>query len=83
MKILVTDTAGSVGSRVAMKLLECGDEVIGIDNLSDYHDTVIVAVGRQPFVATDGTGIRAFGKAKSVVYDVKHALPRDAVDRRL
>lgn len=83
MKTLVTDTAGFVGSRVAMKLLECGDEVIGIDNLSNYHDTMIVAAGLQPFVAIDGTGIRAFGKAKSVVYDVKHAFSRDAVGRRL
>jgi len=83
MKILVTDIAGFIGSRIAMKLLKGGNEVIGIDNLSGYHDTVIVAVGHQPFVAMSGTGIRAFGKAKSVVYDVKYALPRNAVDGRL
>ena len=38
MKIFVTGTAGFIGSHVAMKLLERGDEVIGIDNLSDYYD---------------------------------------------
>ncbi|MDG6348286.1 NAD-dependent epimerase [Luteimonas sp. 8-5] len=38
MKILVTGTAGFIGSHVAMKLLERGDEVVGIDNLSDYYD---------------------------------------------
>ena len=38
MKILVTGTAGFIGSHVAMRLLERGDEVIGIDNLSDYYD---------------------------------------------
>jgi len=38
MKVLVTGTAGFIGSHVAMKLLERGDEVIGFDNLSDYYD---------------------------------------------
>ncbi len=38
MKVLVTGTAGFIGSHVAMRLLERGDEVIGLDNLSDYYD---------------------------------------------
>jgi len=38
MKIMVTGTAGFIGSHVALRLLERGDEVIGIDNLSDYYD---------------------------------------------
>ncbi len=38
MKILVTGTAGFIGSHVAMRLLERGDEVVGLDNLNDYYD---------------------------------------------
>lgn len=38
MKVLVTGTAGFIGSHVALKLLERGDEVVGFDNLSDYYD---------------------------------------------
>ena len=38
MKVLVTGTAGFIGSHVAMRLLERGDEVIGLDNLNDYYD---------------------------------------------
>jgi UDP-glucuronate 4-epimerase len=38
MKVLVTGTAGFIGSNVAMRLLERGDEVVGIDNLNDYYD---------------------------------------------
>ncbi|WP_020159408.1 MULTISPECIES: NAD-dependent epimerase [Methylobacter] len=38
MKILVTGTAGFIGNHLAIKLLERGDEVIGVDNLNDYYD---------------------------------------------
>ena len=38
MKVLVTGTAGFIGSTLALKLLARGDEVVGVDNLSDYYD---------------------------------------------
>ena len=38
MRILVTGTAGFIGYHVAARLLQRGDEVIGLDNLSDYYD---------------------------------------------
>ena len=38
MKILVTGAAGFIGVHVAKRLLERGNEVVGIDNLSDYYD---------------------------------------------
>ncbi|TPQ26477.1 NAD-dependent epimerase [Methylomonas sp. EFPC3] len=38
MRIMVTGTAGFIGNHLAVKLLERGDEVIGIDNLNDYYD---------------------------------------------
>ena len=38
MRVLVTGTAGFIGSTLAIKLLERGDDVVGIDNLSDYYD---------------------------------------------
>lgn len=38
MKILVTGTAGFIGSYVAEKLLQRGDEVIGLDNINNYYD---------------------------------------------
>ena len=38
MKILVTGTAGFIGFHLAKKLLERGDEVVGIDNINDYYD---------------------------------------------
>jgi len=38
LKILVTGTAGFIGYHLAKKLLERGDEVVGIDNINDYYD---------------------------------------------
>lgn len=38
MRVLVTGTAGFIGSTLAMRLLERGNEVIGIDNLNDYYE---------------------------------------------
>jgi len=35
---LVTGAAGFIGSHVAMRLLERGDKVVGLDNLNDYSD---------------------------------------------
>ena len=38
MKILVTGTAGFIGSHLAHRLLDRGDEIIGVDNVNDYYD---------------------------------------------
>ena len=38
MKVLITGAAGFIGSNLAIRLLERGDEVVGIDNLNDYYD---------------------------------------------
>lgn len=38
MKVLITGTAGFIGSTLALRLLARGDEVIGIDNVNDYYD---------------------------------------------
>lgn len=38
MKILVTGTAGFIGAAVTKTLLERGDEVIGVDCMTDYYD---------------------------------------------
>tara|TARA_B110000263_G_scaffold192511_1_gene170510 strand:+ start:1600 stop:2607 length:1008 start_codon:yes stop_codon:yes gene_type:complete len=38
MKILVTGSAGFIGSALSINLLERGNEVVGIDNHNDYYD---------------------------------------------
>lgn len=38
MKILVTGAAGFIGMYAARRLLERGDQVVGLDNLNDYYE---------------------------------------------
>jgi len=38
VNILITGAAGFIGSALALRLLERGDAVYGIDNLNDYYD---------------------------------------------
>jgi UDP-glucuronate 4-epimerase len=38
MKILLTGAAGFIGMHTSLRLLERGDEVVGVDNLNDYYD---------------------------------------------
>ena len=38
MKVLVTGSAGFIGSALSLRLLERGDITIGIDNHNDYYD---------------------------------------------
>ncbi len=45
MKILITGTAGFIGSALADKLVARGDEVIGLDSINDYYD-INVKYGR-------------------------------------
>jgi UDP-glucuronate 4-epimerase len=41
MKILVTGAAGFIGAATALKLLERGYEVVGLDNLNEYYDVTL------------------------------------------
>jgi UDP-glucuronate 4-epimerase len=41
MKILVTGSAGFIGSALSIKLLERGNVVVGLDNHNDYYDPLL------------------------------------------
>lgn len=41
MKVLVTGAAGFIGSALSIRLLDRGDEVVGVDNHNDYYDPAL------------------------------------------
>ena len=54
MKVLVTGSAGFIGSALSLRLLERGDEVIGIDNLNDYYDVGLKQARLERTTACEG-----------------------------
>ncbi len=50
---------------------------------TEAYDVVVVAVAHRQFKELGEAGIRAFGKARSIIYDIKYLLPAEAVDERL
>ncbi|MCH9739436.1 MAG: NAD-dependent epimerase [Epsilonproteobacteria bacterium] len=70
MKILVTGTAGFIGNQLAIKLLERGDEVVGLDSINDYYD-IRVKYGRLERAGIDEENIeynRLVNSSKSSNY---------------
>ena len=53
------------------------------DPASGAYDVIVIAVGHDQFKALGEKGLRAFGKAESLVYDIKYVLPAHASDERL
>lgn len=61
---------------------EYGIELINAPEQGCY-DAIIIAVGHSQFKALGADGIRQLGKPESILFDVKHILPKDRVDERL
>lgn len=56
MRVLITGVAGFIGMHLALKLLERGDEVVGIDNFNDYYDVTLKERRLQRVVDADSAG---------------------------
>ncbi len=41
MKVLVTGSAGFIGSALSIRLLDRGDDIIGIDNHNNYYNPTL------------------------------------------
>ncbi|MGB0866872.1 MAG: NAD-dependent epimerase [Granulosicoccaceae bacterium] len=68
MKVLVTGTAGFIGSTLAHKLLARGDEVVGIDNLNDYYDVSLKQARLDRLTPKSGfTDVRASLEDKAAI----------------
>lgn len=67
MKILVTGVAGFIGSFVCKRLLERGDEVVGLDNINSYYD-VNLKYGRLSTLGISQADIDSYKFIQSSIY---------------
>jgi UDP-N-acetyl-D-galactosamine dehydrogenase len=61
---------------------EYGLELISEPKLNHYQ-AIVLAVGHDEFKQLGAEKIRRFGSDNSILYDVKHLLPKELVDGRL
>ncbi len=80
MKILVTGTAGFIGYTLAKRLLERGDEIIGLDNINDYYD-VNLKYGRLKELGIEKENITEGSFAASTCYSKHKFIKLDLSDR--
>ncbi|MDQ1298341.1 MAG: UDP-glucuronate 4-epimerase [Campylobacterota bacterium] len=80
MKILVTGTAGFIGFHLAKKLLERGDEVVGLDNINDYYD-VNLKYGRLKELGIEKDSIREGEFSVSSKYPAHRFVKLNLADR--
>ena len=71
MKVLITGTAGFIGSHLALRLLSRGDEVVGIDNLNAYYDPNLKNARLARFAGMSGfTDLRADVADREVMAEI-------------
>jgi len=80
MKILVTGTAGFIGYHLAKKLLERGDEVVGIDNINNYYD-VNLKYGRLKELGIDQAKIEENQPVSSTLFSKHTFIKLDLADK--
>lgn len=80
MKILVTGTAGFIGFHLAKKLLERGDEVVGLDNINDYYD-VNLKYGRLKELGINPTKIKENQPVVSTIFPKHTFIKLDLADK--
>ncbi|PTF09995.1 protein CapI [Staphylococcus equorum] len=65
MKILITGTAGFIGSHLAKKLISQGHEVVGVDSINDYYSVTL----KEDRLASIGNDNFTFYKVKLENYE--------------
>ena len=81
MKVLVTGTAGFIGSFLAAGLAQRGDEVIGLDSINDYYD-VNIKLGRLENNGINGAATETDGRVQSTKYPSYHFMKMSLEDRK-
>jgi len=80
VKILITGSAGFIGYHLAKRLLERGDEVVGIDNINDYYD-IRVKYGRLKESGIEESDIEDGRSVSSTLYPGYRFVKMDLEER--
>jgi UDP-N-acetyl-D-galactosamine dehydrogenase len=62
---------------------EYGLQCLRQEPVKGQYAAIVLAVGHEQFMAMGEEGLKAYGQAGAVVYDVKSILPLGAADGRL
>lgn len=80
MKILITGTAGFIGSHLANRLIADGHQIVGLDIINDYYD-VNVKYGRLERAGIAKASIHPGQLAQSTIHPNYRFIQLDLVDR--
>ncbi len=80
MKILITGSAGFIGLHLVRRLLERGDEIIGLDNINDYYD-VNLKYARLADTGIEGSLVDSGKIVQSLKYPGYRFVKMDLEDR--
>lgn len=69
MKVLVTGAAGFIGYHTSVRLLERGDQVVGIDNVNDYYSVELKRARLARLAKYDGFELLELDLADRTVFD--------------
>jgi len=75
-KVLVTGAAGFIGYHVAKKLLQAGDQVVGLDNLNNYYDVQLKLDRLKQLEAATGFSFHRLSLEDTVAVDELFARER-------
>ena len=81
MKILVTGSAGFIGSYICRNLLSRGDEVVGLDNINTYYD-IDLKFGRMETLGIDKNVIDWYKFVQSNTYKYFRFIRMNLEDRQ-